>query len=214
MESNPRPPHGGFSFSQSASFASSASACLALNHLLNQHAWARELLAQHAGSRLEFRSVPLPTLRLEITPAGLLAPAQQEAGDLIVTINPLALPLLALRSPRALAYMDMAGPAGLAETIKRLLLELNWDFEEDLSRFVGDAAAHGLAEAGRQAYAWQRDAAERLAHNFSEYWTEEQPLLARRIDLEHFARQLQEFEAELARAAARLAKFRPEVPKE
>jgi len=181
------------------------SATLALNHLLEQQGWARERLARHAGSRVEVRSPPLRGLKLAITESGLLSPAE-EPCDLKVSINPLALPLLAARSPKALDYIDTEGPQALADTVKLLLVELQWDYEEDLSRVIGDVPAHGLAQAGRDAYAWQKEALERLARNFSEYWTEEQPLLARRGDLEEFTRRLQELQAGLDRAEARLSK--------
>jgi ubiquinone biosynthesis protein UbiJ len=176
----------------------------ALNHLLNQQGWARTRLARHAGSRIEFRTPPLPALRFAITEAGLVSPAGDQPGDLSVSISPIALPLLLTRSPQALAHIDMVGPEALAETVKGLLLELDWDLEEDLSRFIGDVAAHGVVQTGRDAYAWQRDSLERLARNFSEYWTEERPLLARRVDFENFARQLQDLQAELARVEGRL----------
>lgn len=185
----------------------SASAALALNHLLNQQGWARERLALHAGSRIEFSTPPLPSVRLEIGETGLVSAADEQPGDLMVRINPVGLPLLAVRSKQALAFIDMVGPEELAGTVKSLFLELEWDFEEDLSRFVGDAPAHALVQAGRDTYAWQREALERLARNFSEYWTEEQPLLARRHDLEDFSRQLQEFQADLDRVERRLQNF-------
>lgn len=190
----------------------SASAAMTLNHLLGQQGWARERLARHAGSRLEFKTPPMLPVRLEVAEAGLVSPAPEQACDLVVTINPLALPLLLIRSPKALDYIDIVGPESLAETVKALLLELQWDFEEDLSRWVGDAAAHGIAQVGREAYAWQRDAGERLARNFSEYWTEERPLVARRADFEHFKNQLQEFDAALARAEARVRDMRDIEP--
>jgi len=190
----------------------SSSASLALNHLLEQQSWARERLALHAGSRVEFRTPPMPPVRLEINDTGRVSPADDQPGDLVVTINPLAMPMLLMRSRDALAYIDMTGPPSLAETVRFLLFELKWDFEEDLSRFVGDAAAHTAAEAGRKAYEWQRDAAERLARNFAEYWTEEKQLLAGRIDLEDFIRRREAFEAELAGLENRVAKIEKEKP--
>ncbi len=181
------------------------SAALGLNHLLEQQGWARERLARHAGSRIELRSPPFPPLGLLVTESGLVAPAEQP-GDLKVSINPLALPLLAARSSKTLEYIATEGPQALADTVKALLMELQWDFEEDLSRVIGDVPAHGLAQAGRRIHASQKEALGRLARNFGEYWTEEQPLLARRGDVEEFARRLQELQAGLARAEARLSK--------
>ena len=185
----------------------STSASLALNHLLEQQGWARERLAIHAGCRVEFRAPPMPPVRLEIGDTGRVAPADDQPGDLVVTINPLAIPMLLMRNRDALAYIEMAGPAPLAGTVRALLFDLKWDFEEDLSHLVGDAAAHTAAEAGRKAYEWQRDAGERLARNFAEYWTEEKQLLAGRIDFEDFVRRREAFEADLAGLETRATKL-------
>ncbi len=130
------------------------SAALGLNHLLEQQGWARERLARHAGSRIELGSPPLPPVRLLVTESGLVSPGE-EPCDLKVSINPLALPLLAARSPKAFEYITTDGPQALADTVKTLLAELQWDFEEDLSRVIGDVPAHGLAQTGRDLYAWQ-----------------------------------------------------------
>jgi ubiquinone biosynthesis protein UbiJ len=79
---------------------------------------------------------------------------------------------------------------------------LRWDAEEDLSRLVGDVAAHRLAEAGRALAAWHLDAAQRLAVALADYASEEQRLLARRADLEALGESL----ARLRDAIARLDK--------
>jgi ubiquinone biosynthesis protein UbiJ len=60
---------------------------------------------------------------------------------------------------------------------------VNDDFEEALSRVVGDIAAHRIAGGLASAAAWQRDAATRLAENVVEYLTEENPVLVPRRDL-------------------------------
>ncbi len=182
----------------------SQSAALALNHLLDQQAWARERLAPHAGLRMEFRTPPLPPARLLILESGRVSEAGGEQSDLCVTLDPLALPLLLTRRPDALSHVDMSGPEPLAAAVRALMLELRWDLEEDLSRVMGDVPAHRLVEAGRGALQWQRDAGERLARNFTEYWTEEQPLLARRADLERLAREVEALHAELDRLQQQL----------
>ena len=44
---------------------------LALNHLLNAEAWARDKLKPYAGQCVEFRNTPLPALRMDILDSGL-----------------------------------------------------------------------------------------------------------------------------------------------
>jgi ubiquinone biosynthesis accessory factor UbiJ len=187
----------------------SQTAAQVLNHLLDSDAVSRDRLARHAGKRVEFRTPPLPGARLVVEPTGRVAFDEATPADLVVTVNPLAYPLLAARRREALGHIQMAGDEALADTFRVLLLELRWDVEEDLSKFIGDVAAHRIVQTGRDAAAWQRDAAERVARNFTEYWTEEQPLIARRADFDAFARDVEALRAQLDALEARLARRPP-----
>jgi ubiquinone biosynthesis accessory factor UbiJ len=88
-----------------------------------------------------------------------------------------------------------------------LARHLRWDAEEDLSRFVGDIAAHRLAEAGRAFAAWHLDAAQRLAAAVADYATEEKQLLARRADLEALGEALARLRDAIARLEKRVERF-------
>jgi ubiquinone biosynthesis protein UbiJ len=47
-----------------------------------------------------------------------------------------------------------------------------------------------MAETARTVHRWGEQAAENTARSFSEYWTEEQPVLARGLDVERFNREV------------------------
>jgi ubiquinone biosynthesis protein UbiJ len=176
-----------------------------LNHVLDQHDWARERLKAHAGRSVELRSPPAPALRITIDDSGRVAAAAPDTrAELVATAKPGALALLARRDPGALKEVDFAGPADLAETVQHLLVHLRWDLEEDLSLVFGDVLAHRMAAASRDFLTWQAEAGERLARNFAEYWTEEQPLLARRADVERFKRELEVLREDLERLEQRI----------
>lgn len=178
---------------------------LGLNHVLAQQAWARQRLMPHAGRMLEFHLLPLPDLRLVITPEGLVEAAELEATpDLTINIRPSAVPLILLRHDSLMREIDFTGSADLAQVVRQLFNELEWDFEEDLSRLFGDIAAHRMAGAGREFFSWQREAGLRLARNFAEYWTEEQPLIARRDDLARFSGEVVSLRDNVERLGKRL----------
>ena len=166
-------------------------AIAALNHLLAQHAWAAERLRVFAGQSAEFRNPPFPDLRVTILENGLLDRASADtATSLVVKLRPAALPLLIARSESALREIEIEGSADFANTMQHLFRNLTWDVEEDLSRFLGDVVAHRLASQARVFAAWQREVAARAAENLAEYWTEEQPVLARALDVERFNREV------------------------
>jgi ubiquinone biosynthesis protein UbiJ len=85
-----------------------------------------------------------------------------------------------------------------------LFRHLDWDVEEDLSRVFGDIVAHRLASGGKAFAAWQREAVLRLAENLVEYWTEEQPLLARPAEVETFCRDVDTLRDDVARLEKRI----------
>ena len=180
-------------------------AVAALNHLLKGQGWARECLRPYVGKRVVFRLVPLPDLRLLILDSGLVGTASPEdSADLTVTVQPGAVPHLLARDEAAMAQVDLAGPVDLASTVQLLFRELVWDAEEDLSKFFGDILAHRMVDTARDLLAWQKDAASRLAQNFAEYLTNEQPLLAHEQEAVSLRRSLEALNEACTRLERRL----------
>lgn len=177
----------------------------ALNHLLEAEAWARDKLKPYAGQCVEFRSPPLPALHLEILDTGLLRTAAADATpNLIVNIGAAALPA-ALRGEDALMReIGIEGNADLASTVQYLFRHLRWDIAEDLSKVFGDVIAQRMVSEGKRIAAWNREAAEKLAQNFAEYWVEEQPLLARPAEVRKFLADVDQLRDDLARLEKRL----------
>lgn len=187
---------------------------IGLNHVLTQQSWARQRLVPFAGQVVVFRLPPLPDLRIAIQPDGLLEAAPPEApSDLDIGIRPTAVPLILMRHESMLRDMDITGSAELAQAVQELFRELEWDFEEDLSRLFGDVLAHRMAGAGRGLFAWQREAGLRLAQNFTEYWTEERPLIARREDLSRFSSGVDRLRDDLERMEKRLDRLERQRPR-
>ena len=183
-------------------------AVAALNHLLAQQPWAAERLKAFAGACAEIRCPPLPDLRVIVLGTGLLETAAGDAAvTLVVKLQPGALPLLLARDETALGRVEIEGSAGLANTVQHLFRNLSWDVEEDLSGLLGDVVAHRLVSQGKAFAAWQRGAATRFAENLVEYWTEEQPLLARPADVEKFRRDVDALNDDVARVEERIARL-------
>ncbi len=123
---------------------------LLLNHVLQQEPQAMERLVRQKGRvvLVQWRSF---VFKVQITPAGLLdlAPADATADLTLV---------LTEESPFAIAQTLMEGgkppvriegDVQLAAEVNWLVDHVRWDVEEDLSRIVGDAPAHGMVQAAR-----------------------------------------------------------------
>ncbi|QDX81976.1 hypothetical protein B9N43_12395 [Denitratisoma sp. DHT3] len=186
----------------------------ALNHVLAQAAWARGRLSPFAGRRARIELPPLPTLAFTVDAEGYLrAPEKDGAddarGDADVAIAlPAAAPLLALGDPeQVFKRAHISGNADFADSLGFVLRNLRWDFEEDLSRIVGDIAAHRIAGLLTGLFGWQREAAARLGQNLAEYLAEEQHTLLRPPELAAFSDEVGRLAADLARLEQRVGRL-------
>ena len=174
----------------------------ALNHVLRSAPLAMERLRKHAGRTAAFHVGPL-TLAFTVQTTGEVATALPDAGrDLDVRISPFLLPRLAAHDEAAFREIEMLGDMELAQEVSFLAKNLTWDAEEDLSRVVGDVAAHRMATAARALRDWGADAGLRIAQGAAEYWTEESALIASRVKVDTFVNGV----AELRDAVERLEK--------
>ena len=178
---------------------------LALNRLLEAESWARERLAPFAGETVELRAPPLPALRLAIVEGGRVAPGGEPS--LRIALRPGSLAALARGEEHFMRSVDIEGNAQLSQEVLYLARHLRWDFEEDLSKLVGDAVAHRLAGLARDLAAWQLDAARRLAEGFMEYAQEEGRLLAPRAGYAELAAQVAALRDALERLEKRIERL-------
>lgn len=182
-------------------------AAAAINHVMAQEGWPLERLRPFAGRTARFR---LPPLEVALTVAGdgQVAEAPEGAApDATFTLTPPLLARIAAGEPDASREVEVAGDSALAEAVFAVSKSLRWDAEEDLSRVVGDVAAHRLAEAGRGFLRWQGQAALDLARAFSEYWTEERPLIARTPDIAEFVAEVDRLRNDAERLEKRIEKL-------
>ena len=159
---------------------------LAVNRLTGAAPLSRERLSRYAGKTVAFRVGPLPVALTVQTTGEVLAAAEGVPRDLEVRISPFLLPRLAAHDEAAYRDVETLGDVEFAGEVAFLAKHLRWDAEEDLSKVVGDAAAHRLVSAARAAADWGKDASGRVAAGAAEYWTEEDPLIASRVKVEDF----------------------------
>jgi ubiquinone biosynthesis accessory factor UbiJ len=124
---------------------------LFLNHVLQGEPEAMIRLARQKGQRIELVWDRIQ-LQLSPTPAGLLERGHFEGFDLRLTVteeSPVSLASALARGDKPKVRIE--GDVQLAAEINWLIDHVRWDAEEDLARLIGDAPAHTLAQAARQA---------------------------------------------------------------
>ena len=179
-----------------------------LNRLLRTHTWALDRLRVHAGKTALLMCPPLQ-LRLSVTATGELANALPDAApDVAIGVTPGILLRAAARDSNAWSAAEVTGDAEFAQAIDYVRRNLQWDYEEDLSRIFGDIVAHRLASLAKQLDGWGRDTALKVGRTFVEYVTYERPLVASPHAVEHFNREVDTLRDDAERLEKRLELLR------
>ena len=181
----------------------------ALNHVIARTAWAQHKLAPFAG-REAVLAMPPFRLQLLVDGNGLFAAGKGDP-DVEITL-PASTPLTALQgtldgTDRVMRNARINGSVEFADTLGFVLRNLSWDFEEDLSHVVGDIAAHRIANSLRALTSWQKQAAQNLAENASEYLRDETGLLPAPQEIAAFSDAVDHLRDDLARLEKRLQKL-------
>ena len=141
---------------------------------------------------------------LELTTEAELEP------DVLISGSILTLASMAgesgVRSIRA-GSLELTGDPVLADDCQRLLTFAIPDIEEELSGFVGDAAAHRIGEIARGVSNWGREARATMGDNVREYLQEESRDLPSRYEVDRFAKGVSELRDDVDRLEARIKRL-------
>jgi ubiquinone biosynthesis protein UbiJ len=178
-----------------------------LNHLVNQNSWARAELQPFGGKSVRLNIMPASAI-VSILENGGLALAGDVAEPEAIISMPLTVALRILTNDEtANTLVEIDGDTELATALAKVLRGMRWEYEEDLSRVIGDAPAYQAAEFGRKALAEMRRQSMNVAEMFSEYWQEEQPLIAKKRHVVEFVKQVDELRDDSERLAKRIEKL-------
>lgn len=138
-------------------------------------------------------------------PSGeVVAAAEGAAADVVVKLTPGVLVRLAARDDAAWKEVAITGDTEFATALDYLCKNLRWDIGEDLSRVFGDIAAHRMVRGAEALDRWRAQAQESIARALAEYWTEEDPLLAKARAVEQLNREVDALRDDVARFKKRI----------
>ncbi len=100
--------------------------------------------------------------------------------------------------------VEIRGDTRLGRQFKSLLAEMEIDWEEHLSRFTGDIAAHRIACLFTDLRKWSRTAADNLADDVGEYLQEESRDVVSGAEMEMFYQQVDRLRDDTERLKARI----------
>ena len=187
-----------------------------LSALLNRNV-AQSERASALAQQLEGRALALV---LEGTPImlffrvahGRIAIDTRDAGEADATLSGSPISLLSLVGPGAEdrlrgSSIRIAGDAEVAQRFRDVLQQARPDFEEELSRVMGDVAAHQVANIARGFFDWGRKAVDSFSTNVAEYLQEEGRDVPSRVEVEEFLEAVDHLREATDRLDARLARL-------
>lgn len=104
--------------------------------------------------------------------------------------------------------VTIEGDAAVGRELQTALAQLDIDGEEQLSRLLGDAAAHQLGRFWRGFQAWGRQTGDLLGRNSGEYLQHELGILPPRPAVEQFLSAVDTLREDTDRLAARIERLR------
>ena len=176
-----------------------------LNHLLAQQPALPRRLQPMTG-KVARLLLPPHDIRFVIGNDGLLSASEQEANATLSI--PLSLvPRLLTHDQAALNDIHIGGESEFAAELGKVLMQLQWDAVEDLSRLVGDIAANRLSQIGQSLFGSPGQWLKNLSENLVEHWTEEQPLIAHKTQIQQFINDVDTLRDDAERLEKRLARL-------
>lgn len=100
--------------------------------------------------------------------------------------------------------LDIQGDPMVASKFSMLVRELNIDWEEHLSRFLGDIAAHKLVNSARSGQEWFKTNTAIARMNMAEYLIEEIRIAPGALEIANFCDEVSEVETDTKQFEARL----------
>jgi ubiquinone biosynthesis accessory factor UbiJ len=174
---------------------------------------------EHTALRADILGVT--SVRAEVAAGRLVLSAAESPEDPAanpvdarITGSPFALLALARSATQAspgIARATVSGDAEIANLYRQLFSAARPDFEEELSRLVGDLPARRLSQWARHATGWMRRTRRTVGENIAEYLQEESRDLVNGYELDEFLRGVDTVRETVDRVEARLSRLEQRV---
>ena len=188
-----------------------------LQHLTSQNQWSKPYLMPFSGKVVQFNFV-LFQINVQILEDGSLAIAgdnynQNTAPETSIHLPPSLLLRIMAGDEAAKMQIKIEGDAHFATELSKVLQNMRWDIEEDLSRFTGDIAASKIGSTSKKILHTAKQQTINTAEMLSEYWQEEKNILAKKRHVETFNANVDTLVADVARFEKRLQKLMKKLDK-
>jgi ubiquinone biosynthesis protein UbiJ len=109
--------------------------------------------------------------------------------------------------------VEIKGDVELGQRLKKILDEIDIDWEEHLSKLTGDVIAHQVGNVVRETRSWGEKTLNSLGRDIAEYLQEESRHLPGRIEMDHFLSGVDEVRSDVDRLEARIKRLQAHMRK-
>ena len=178
-----------------------------LQHIINQNNWSREHLIPFASKVLQFDFVLIKPSLIILENGSLSLSGETSQIDATIHLPPSLLLRLLANDDAAKMQIKIDGDTHLASQVGKVLQNLRWDIEDDMSLVVGDIAANKISKDSHKAINLIKKQSINLVDMVKEYWQEEIKILAKQHQVERFNTDVDVLRSDTARVEKRLQKL-------
>jgi ubiquinone biosynthesis protein UbiJ len=179
-----------------------------LNHLITQNNWARGELQPFSGQTVTIHLGPTNANLTILENGGLAMAGESTLSDASISLSPsLALRILA-KDVSASNQVQITGNTELAKALAKVLQGMRWDYEEDLSKIIGDIPATQANAFAKKTFSEAKSKVINMTEMLTEYWQEENPLIAKKRHVEAFVKDVDQLRDDVERLEKRIEKLK------
>ncbi|MEX2354159.1 MAG: SCP2 sterol-binding domain-containing protein, partial [Gammaproteobacteria bacterium] len=188
-----------------------------INRLLSMDAEALAGLTKYKGSVVAIDLLNTrTTIYMQITASGITLSNDRDR-DADVWIRGTPVELLAYvnamqqAEPARTGNIEITGNIALAQKVQSVLRNLELDWEEEVSHWLGDTAARKFGNTARQSAAWLKQAGDTVRMDISEYLRYEKEILPDKPELDEFSGSVDTLHNDIERLKVRIHRIRQSI---
>lgn len=166
-------------------------------------------MRKHIGKKVKF-ILPITQVSLLINVQAEFSLAKEDDEDPNVTLTISADVLnayIAGGKDAAAQHVKVSGDVDLAQAMSKLASQLRWEFEEDLSKLVGDALAHRIVQSAKKGRSFGESAIKDFGASVLEYLVHEKPTLVKADELVRYKEDLRRLRDDVDRIEKRIERL-------
>ena len=176
-----------------------------LDHLLSQNDWMKTKLIDHKNKVVVIEISGLKLI-FKIDENGLLhSVSESEKFDCIIklTVNDFITQLTNKNN----SNVSIKGDLELANQISQVLRKIEWDIEDDLSKYIGDIPAIQTTKVLKKIITNSQKNLGNITGALLEYWQEENKILTKKRNVEIFNSEVDKIVEDTERLEAKIKKI-------